>query len=44
VRTSVETSDVDGVMGGRLDDFMNAYLRYKQIQDAEAVATAGAEV
>jgi|TARA_B110000977_G_scaffold74951_1_gene101248 peptide chain release factor 2 len=28
VRTQVETSDVEGVLGGKLDGFMTAYLRY----------------
>lgn len=42
VRTGVETSDVDGVLTGKLDDFMNEFLRYKQVKEAEeAAATAG---
>jgi hypothetical protein len=38
VRTGVETSDVDGVMGGRLDDFMTEFLRFKQVREAEEAA------
>ena len=37
LRTEVETSNVDGVFDGDLDDFMEGYLRWKR---AEASATA----
>lgn len=30
VRTGIETTDVNGVLGGDLEVFMKAFLRYKQ--------------
>ena len=36
VRTGVETADVDGVLSGDLDAFMNAYLRFAETNRREA--------
>ena len=44
VRTGVETSDVDGVLNGKLDEFMTEYLRFKQVREAEEAAAAAAAV
>ena len=42
VRTGVETSDVDGVMGGKLEAFTNEFLRWKEKNAREeAAAEAG---
>ena len=36
VRTGVETADVDGVLSGDLEAFMNAYLRFAETNRREA--------
>ena len=36
VRTGVETSDVDGVMNGKLDEFQNAWLRWRASEKDDA--------
>ncbi|MEY2960124.1 MAG: peptide chain release factor 2, partial [Actinomycetota bacterium] len=38
LRTEIETSNVDGVFDGAIDEFMEGYLRWKR---AEAAAPAG---
>ena len=44
VRTGVETSDVDGVMGGKLEAFTDEFLRWKEkIAREEAAAEAGGD-
>lgn len=36
VRTKVETSNVEGVLDGALDDFIEAYLRHKALAESRA--------
>ena len=36
VRTGVETSDVEGVMNGKLDEFQNAWLRWRASEKDDA--------
>lgn len=38
LRTRYETSDTEGVLGGDLDDFVEAYLRWLKIKDRAATA------
>jgi peptide chain release factor 2 len=42
VRTGYETSDVDGVVNGNLDDFMDEFLRWKRKTEAEEEAELAA--
>ena len=42
VRTGKETSDVDGVMSGDLDEFMDEFLRWKRKTEAEEAAALAA--
>jgi len=42
VRTGHETSDVDGVVNGNLDDFMDEFLRWKRKTEAEEEAELAA--
>ena len=42
VRTGKETSDVDGVMSGNLDEFMDEFLRWKRKTEAEEAAALAA--
>jgi peptide chain release factor 2 len=36
VRTGMETSDVEGVMNGKLDEFQNAWLRWRASEKDDA--------
>ena len=35
VRTGIETGDVEGVLSGKVDTFMNAYLRWSASGERE---------
>ncbi len=39
VRTKVETSNVEGVLDGALDDFIEAYLRYKALAESRTASS-----
>ncbi|MBX9691022.1 MAG: peptide chain release factor 2 [Cyanobacteria bacterium] len=39
VRTKVETSNVEGVLDGALDDFIEAYLRHKALAESRAASS-----